>query len=234
MVTGSLVCTSTYPDHIDFIGTNCYIFLLRIMSTMEQVIKRCTETIDFVSKQEIPKACWKDCAGVAIINITEVGFIFSLEEGDGIVIKRNDDGTWGAPSCIAFEGSGAGAIFGKGNKKLVLFPLTKYGLSQLTADNKYQLGAQVGLTLGALGRELSAAGDAGGHGADVTVSYVFAEGALLNVGIENNFISAANEVNEAFYGKKVTANQIVFEGAVDIPKGKGVEELQAKLAELCK
>lgn len=202
---------------------------------MEKVIKRCTETVDFVSKQEIPKAAWKKCAGVAIINLTETGFVFSVGEGDGVIMKHNEDGTWGAPSFIMYSGSSAGAVFGRGHKQLILLPMSEHGLKQLSANIKYQLGAQIGLTVGKFGREGSAAVDAGGHGVGVTLSYVFENGALLNVGINNNFIDNVKEYNESFYHKKgVTPNEIVFDGAVDIPEGKGVEELQAKLADVCK
>ena len=201
---------------------------------MEQIIARCTETVDDVSKKEIPKGVWKACAGVAILNITDRGLIISVGDGDGVVIKHNkEDNTWGAPSCLMFTSASGGAIIGKAQKKLVLFPMTDYGLKQLTANTKYQLGGQLGLAAGPVGRDFAAGVDAGGHGVNVTLSYVFSEGALLDVGITNNFIDNVSELNEAFYGKKATPNEIVFDGAVDIPKGKGVEELQAKLAEIC-
>jgi lipid-binding SYLF domain-containing protein len=200
---------------------------------MEEIIKRCTETVDHVSKQELPKFIWRDCAGVAIFNITEVGFILSVGEGDGVLVKNNKDGTWSAPSALMFDSASAGAVFGKGNKQLIIFPMTEYGFKQLTANTKYQLGAQVGLAAGSMGRESAITVDAGGHGVGATLYYVFEEGAFMSIGINNSFISAVPDLNVPFYAKPgVTPDEITIDGNVEIPKGRGVEELQAKLSEL--
>ena len=201
---------------------------------MEEVIKKCIETADFVSKTEIPRSVWEMCAGVVIINTDVVAFGFSVGEGAGIVIKRNADsgGTWGAPACVKFTSGGAGASLGIGSKKIILFPMTNYGLEQFTADNRFELGAQFGLATGKFGRELDITAAAGDKGANICLSYVFSEGALLEVGVNSTFIDRAIEANEKFYGKNVSPHDIIFqEGAVDVPEGKGVEELKAKLTE---
>mmetsp|Transcript_2030 Transcript_2030/g.3496 ORF Transcript_2030/g.3496 Transcript_2030/m.3496 type:complete len:212 (-) Transcript_2030:409-1044(-) len=202
---------------------------------MEKIIRRCADSVEVAKKSEIPDSVWKRCKGVAIINISEVGFVFSLAEGDGVVLKHNEDGTWGAPSCLMFTGAGGGAIFGKAHKQMMLFPMSDYALKQLTANTKFQLGAQIGLAVGPYGRESSLAADAGGKGVGATFSYVFSDGAFLNIGINDNFIDTVSEANEHFYGKAVEATDIVMEaGSVDIPEGKGVEELHAKLGEMTK
>jgi len=202
---------------------------------METILKRCCETVDAVSKKEIPAFVWKKCKGVAIINVTEFGFVFSIADGDGVVLKHNEDGSWGAPSTLMFTGSSGGAVFGKANKQIIIFPMTEYGLKMLTSKTKYDLGAQTGLAVGPWGREATLDAGAGGKGIEVTYSYVFEKGAFLTVGINNNFIENVPEYNQAFYGKVADATDIVMKpGTVDIPEGKGVEELHAKLAELSK
>jgi len=56
----------------------------------------------------------------------------------------------------------------------------------------------------------------------------------LNVGINNYFLDNVEEVNKAFYGSDAPAAlEIVTKPeAVKIPEGKGVEEIQKKLAAL--
>ena len=228
-------------------------------TVMEKILKRCNESVDVVAKKEIPDYLWKSCKGIAIITASEVGFVFSIQEGDGVVMKRNDDGTWGAPSAIMLTGCSGGFVIGKGHKRkfnqtnqvpalspltyqflpltcyaeILLFPMTEHGLKMLTANTKYQLGAQIGLAIGPHGREVSAALDAGGKGVGATFSYVFEDGLLLNAGINNNFIDTRAGVNQDFYGKEASGTDIVFEpGTVDIPEDKGVEELHAKLSAL--
>ena len=114
---------------------------------METILSRCCDTIDAVAKKEIPKVAWKKCKGVAIINVTEIGFVFSVAEGDGVLFKHNDNGSWSAPSAKMFTGASGGAIFGRAQKRIVLMPMTNYTFNMLTANMKYELGAQIGLSL---------------------------------------------------------------------------------------
>jgi CubicO group peptidase (beta-lactamase class C family) len=106
-----------------------------------------------------------------------------------------------------------------------------------TAHTKWQLGAQIAAAAGPVGREYNINLDAGGHGVGASASplfyYVHEDGVLLDVGIQDNFISSVPEINRAFYGKKVEADDIVNKpGAVEIPMHHGVEALQALLAGL--
>ena len=88
---------------------------------MEKIIKRCNEALDAVSAK-IPGLVWKHCKGVAIITVSQIGFVFSMSDGDGVVIKHNDDGTWGPPSAIMLSAFHAGAIFCKMTKQILSSP----------------------------------------------------------------------------------------------------------------
>lgn len=171
--------------------------------------------------------------GVAIISVTETGFVFSVSSGDGVLMKHNDDDTWGPPSALEFGGSSAGAIFGKGKKQIFIFPMNEYGLSLLTSNTRYQLGVEIGLAMGPHGGEAEAGATAGGRGLGSTLTYTFAKGALLDVGCNNCFVENKDSINSAFYGYYVAATDIVMKaGAVDAPEGSGVEDLQSKLSGL--
>jgi lipid-binding SYLF domain-containing protein len=200
------------------------------MKEMEKILTRANEGVVKLKNAPIPKYLWNTCKGFVLINFYETGFVFSLNDGDGIVVKKNDDGTWSAPSALKYEGVGAGAIFGKGNKTLIIFPLDNYSLNMFTAETKWQFGAQVGAAAGKWGSEVDANVDAGGHGAGVSaavgagadlsgmVYYVLSGGILLDVGIQDNFIHTADKINVEFYGKHVPANDIINKpGAVKVP-----------------
>jgi lipid-binding SYLF domain-containing protein len=206
------------------------------MAEMEKIIKRVNEALDTASgKARIPDFIWKRCKGVAIINVSEIGFVFSMSTGDGVVIQHKEDGTWGPPSAIKFSGGAAGAIFGKGTKHIFLFPMTFLGFQMLTGQTSFELGVQMGVAVGPYGREAEVGANLGGAGADITYSYVFEEGAILDIGVNAYMISAENKVNGDFYNTHKSAMDVIMlEGAVDIPQGKGVEELHEKLAQLSK
>jgi lipid-binding SYLF domain-containing protein len=207
---------------------------------MEKILTRASEALDKVEKARlIPEGLWKACKGVVLISFSEIGFVFSLNTGDGIVIKKNQDGTWGAPSALMYTGVGAGAVLGKGSKTLVMFCLTDYGLNMFTAENRWQIGGQAGFAVGPRGGEFNATWEAGGHGTTVSAAgvlyYVLSEGALLDVGIQDNFISTVDEVNEAFYGRSATATDIVNKpGAVDMPSSAALDKLRTELERVVK
>jgi lipid-binding SYLF domain-containing protein len=203
---------------------------------MERIIERCDMALDeAATKTSISGWVWKTCKGVAIITVSETGFVFSISDGDGVVIKKNDDGTWGAPSALMFTGTAAGAIFGKATKQIFLFPMTELGLKMLCGQTTAQLGVQMGIAAGPHGREAAVGANIGGKGADITYAYTLANGAMINVGFNDHVINAANEVNADFYGKVAEPLDIVMTpGTVKVPTGKGVEEMCEKLAALSK
>lgn len=175
--------------------------------------------------------CYCFCIqGVAIISVTQTGFVFSGSDGDGVVVKHNDDGSWGVPSALEFGGASAGAIFGRSNKQIFLFPMSEYSLKMLTSKTRYQLGIEIGLAIGKHGGEAEAGVTAGGKGAGGTLTYTFENGVLMDIGFNNYFVGNVEKINNAFYGKEIDPTDLVMsDGIVDIPEGKGIEDLQKKL-----
>jgi lipid-binding SYLF domain-containing protein len=162
-----------------------------------------------------------------------LGFAIAKSNGDGVLLKHNDDGSWGPPSALEFGGTSAGAIFGKGKKQIFIFPMNEYGLSLLTSNTRYQLGVEIGLAIGPNGGEAEAGASAGGRGMGSTLTYTFENGVLLDIGCNNYFVQNKQKINNAFYGKEVSPTDLVMKaGSVDIPEGKGVEDLHNKLSAL--
>jgi lipid-binding SYLF domain-containing protein len=94
---------------------------------------------------------------------------------------------------------------------------------------------QLGIAAGPHGRETEAGFNIGNKGADVTYAYTFLKGTMINVGYNDYVIDAVNSVNNGFYGKDAEAVDIVMTpGTVEVPKGKGIEEMHKKLAALSK
>lgn len=50
--------------------------------------------------------------GIAIINVAEVGFVFSGNVGTGIIIARDGTDKWSPPSAIGLTGVGFGIMMG--------------------------------------------------------------------------------------------------------------------------
>jgi hypothetical protein len=80
--------------------------------------------------------------------------------------------------------------------------------------------------VGPLGREADASfnfSERGGLG--VTINYAFSQGAFAGISLESAYLNTRSKENERFYGKPAKASEILFDNAVEIPKGKGVEEV---------
>jgi lipid-binding SYLF domain-containing protein len=201
---------------------------------MEKIIERCNVALDeAATKTSISEWVWKTCKGVAIITVSEIGMVISVSDGDGVVIKKNDDGTWGAPSALTFTGSAAGAVLGKATKRIFLFPMTEHGLKMLSGQTSYELGVQMGIAAGPHGREAQAGLNMGNNSVGVTYAYTFEKGAMINIGYNGYVVDAANSVNNDFYGKIAKPVDIVMTpGTVKVPTGKGIEEMHEKLAAL--
>jgi lipid-binding SYLF domain-containing protein len=60
-------------------------------------------------ERAIPDAVLKGAQGLAIITIMKAGLVMTYKIGTGLVVARNEDGFWSAPSAIASGGLGWGA-----------------------------------------------------------------------------------------------------------------------------
>ncbi len=85
-----------------------------------------------------------------------------------------------------------------------------------------------------MGREADASfnfSERGGLG--VTINYAFSKGVFGGISLETAVINTRSKENERFYGKAAKASEILFENAVEVPKGKGVEEVSLARLSIC-
>lgn len=201
---------------------------------MEGIIERANKVLDTAAGAKLSSSILRKCKGVAIITYSEIGFVYSYGTGDGVVVKHNDDGSWSAPVAIAFGGGSLGAVFGKADKQILIFPMSESALHELSGES-VKLGGQLAIAAGPFGRELEAGYNLGttedyGRG---TWSYVFEKGLYFSVSLTGTQIDSKKGDNKEFYGVSVPPRDILEKpGAVTIPTGKGVEELHEKLAKL--
>jgi lipid-binding SYLF domain-containing protein len=196
---------------------------------MEKIIEHCNTALnEAAAKKVIPDSVWKACKGVAIISVFEFGIVvLSMSDGEGAVIQKNDDGTWGAPSALLFSSDTLGVTFGMATKQIFLFPMTELGLKRLSGETSLELGAKMGIAVGLYGSEHELGEN---RGEDVTYTYTFEKGVMMNIGWGDSRIDAYKKANRDFYGKNVDPLDIVMTpGAVEVPTGKGIEEIHKKL-----
>src|SRR5271163_2958498 len=123
-------------------------------------------------------------------------------------------GPWSAPSMMALEGASIGFQLGGQATDFVLLVMNPRGAHSMLSS-KVKLGADASAAAGPKGRTADASTDATLR-AEV-LSYSRARGLFAGISLEGSTVRPDNDANERVYGKKLTAEDIIFKGAVAVP-----------------
>lgn len=182
----------------------------------------------------IPKELFEKCKGICLISIVEVGFIFSGNVGTGIILAKNEDGSWSKPVACGLTGVGWGFLVGGSVKETMIFIMDDNSMEGMSSDKGLKIGGQLELTVGPWGRSGRFDLGLGTKGASGTVAIAMSMGAFLGVNIHGSAVGARDAVNASFYGKEVTPRQIMYGDEVSMPEGKEtkINEVYEKLKNL--
>ncbi|HXM35890.1 MAG TPA: lipid-binding SYLF domain-containing protein [Pyrinomonadaceae bacterium] len=152
-----------------------------------------------VKEKAIPKQLLDKAEAIAVFPaVVKVAFGIGGKGGQG-VISRRVKGGWSEPVFFNIGGASIGAQIGASKTDYVLLIMNDEGLNSLLKD-KVELGAEVGVAAGPLGREAAASTDA--RLTAGILSYSRSRGAFIGAAIKGAVISPDNDLNEAFYGTK--------------------------------
>jgi lipid-binding SYLF domain-containing protein len=145
------------------------------------------------------------CVGI-VPNLKRAGFVIGAKYGKGIVVCREPNGGWSAPSTIRIEGGSIGLQIGAGETDVVFIVMNKRGMDKLMED-KFTIGADVSAMAGPVGRSAEANTDAQLH-AEI-LSYSRSRGVFAGVSLEGATLRPDNEDNRKLYGREVSQRQIL-------------------------
>jgi len=177
------------------------------------VLKEIMDIPDDIPQDLIDKA---ECV-IVYPSVVKAAFVFGASYGRGAMTCRTGEhftGPWGAPTMMALEGGSFGFQIGGQATDFVLLVMNQRGAKAIL-DNKVKLGADASAAAGPKGRDASAATDVTMR-AEV-LSYSRARGLFAGVSLEGSTVRPDRDANATLYGKKVTAQEIVFKGAVAVP-----------------
>lgn len=166
-----------------------------------------------IPEQAIPTAVLRDARGLAILTVTKAGFIFSGRGGKGIVIARTGKG-WSGPSAIGTGGVGFGFQAGAQVSEVVIVLNTPAAVEAFSHGGNFTLGGNLSITAGPVGRDAEAKVGL----QSVMYSYSRSQGLFGGLSVEGTVIATRNEDNAAYYGKPVSAVDILS-GKVAPPAG---------------
>lgn len=150
-------------------------------------------------------------------SVLKAAFLVGGSYGRGAMVCRGGEhftGPWGAPSMMALEGGSLGFQLGGQATDFVLLVMNTRGATAIL-NSKVKLGADMSAAAGPKGRDAEAATDATLRAEILT--YSRARGLFAGVSLEGSSLRPDNDANEKLYGKKLTATQIIRQGAVPVP-----------------
>src|SRR6202171_2475582 len=137
--------------------------------------------------------------------------------GRGAMVCRTGEhftGPWGSPSMAALEGGSFGLQLGGQATDFVLLIKNPRGAKAILSS-KVKLGADMAAAAGPKGRDAQANTDATLRAEILT--YSRARGLFAGISLEGSTLRPDNDAKGPVYGKKLTATQIVRDGAVPVP-----------------
>jgi len=171
------------------------------------------ERFEAIPESAIPPAVMRAARGVAILTVTKAGFIGSVRGGTGVVVQRLDKG-WSGPSAIGTGGLGVGFQAGAEVSEFVIVLNTPAAVDAFAKQSNVTLGGNLTVAAGPVGRSAEA-----GVGLKAAMySYSRSQGLFAGVSLEGTVIGTRDEANAAYYGKPVTAEEILS-GRVQPPAG---------------
>lgn len=188
-------------------------------------LQQCKESCSAVSPNlsdidgvKVPARLLEKAKGIAFLTVVKGGFgLAGVEFGTGLVVARLAENRWSAPSAIGTAGISWGALLGAQVSDHVFFLMTDHAVQILFSDEgSVQLGADVGVAVGPLGRSLEGnLGAAVGNVAPI-YTYSMSKGFYAGLSLDGKVIVTRNGVNEKFYGRTVSGREILA-GAVPLP-----------------
>ena len=136
--------------------------------------------------------------GVLIIpSYYKAGFIIGGSYGDGVLLKRQRDGAFGDPAFYRMASGSIGLQAGMQSAETMFFILTDKGM-QAVLDDNFKIGANVGISVGAVGAGAEASTTTN-IGKDI-VAYSSNAGLFAGGSFEGSVIQPRKDLNSAVYG----------------------------------
>jgi len=172
---------------------------------------------------EIPDSLLANVHAVAIIpDCIKLGFVLGGQRGHGVVVIRQPDGAWRAPTFITITGGSIGWQAGAQATDFVLVFKSQKSVDGLLRG-KFTLGADAAIAAGPVGRRAGAATDTELK-AEI-YSYSRSRGLFAGVSLEGSALQVDDQATASYYG-------VVAPGAPPPPVPPAAEKLVQIIAAL--
>ncbi len=158
-----------------------------------------------------PPVLLRNAQAIAIIpGIIKAGFIAGGRYGWGVVMERQEEGSWSKPVFITLAGGSFGFQAGVQSIDAIMVFKSRQSIERL-ARGKFTLGADAAAAAGPVGRSMSA-------GTDITLgaevyTYSRSRGLFAGVSLAGSALQIDYEATDKFYGLSGLTASEVFSGS---------------------
>ncbi|MEB3272281.1 MAG: lipid-binding SYLF domain-containing protein [Prochlorothrix sp.] len=162
----------------------------------------------------IPRSLIESSVGIAVIpDLAQGGFIIGGKRGKGLLVVRQDDGSWSHPAFLTLTGGSIGLQVGGKSSDVILLFRTQDALENLI-DGNFEFGVSASGTAGPVGETALDPAETFGD----VLSYSRSSGLFGGVALEGGDLDFDDDRNEDFYDHDdVTAAQIFQGHNLDVP-----------------
>ena len=171
-----------------------------------------------IPEHQIPRSVLRNAKGLAIMTVVKVGFGLSGKGGQGVVVARTGNG-WSGPSFIGTGGAGWGPQIGAQITEYIFVLNTNRAVRAFSRDGNLTLGADASAAAGPVGREAAAAVTP----TAAIYTYSRAKGLFAGASLEGTVIATQKTANHRYYGRPVTAAEILSGSAAPPARARVLE-----------
>ncbi len=179
----------------------------------ERLVADAAKTLNYFANESSLTGLWDtadDAKAIIIVpDSYRAGFIVGGSGGRAVMVARNDDGSWSGPTFIALGSISFGFQAGGEISELVLLAMTNRGKEKLLSSS-VKLGGDVSIAAGPVGVGAKA------KTTDI-LAFSRSRGLYGGISLEGSVLKTRKNWNKAYYGKNVSAVDIVYRGIEDRP-----------------
>lgn len=159
--------------------------------------------------KKIPKKVIQNAVGLAIFTTMRTGFWVSGSGGSGVLVARQEDGSWSPPSGIMLHTAGLGFLVGVDIYDCVLVINNRKALEAFTKI-RATLGGEISAVAGPVGAGGVLENDGKWKQANRPVfTYLKSRGFYAGVQIDGTIMIERTDENARFYGKTISAAEVM-------------------------
>jgi len=162
-------------------------------------------------------------AALVCPRIFRAGFIIGGEGGSCVLVGRDGGGSWSSPAFYTMGAGSIGLQMGVQDATVVIMVMTEAGMNALL-NSQFSFGAEAALSVATIGGSIQGATTTAA-GADI-VAIARTRGLFAGMSLQGNVLTYLPDWARAYYGRDVSARQIVVGMEVHNP---GSDPLRAML-----